>query len=151
IHRNAKDLCVQLANKDVAALSSILMQEFRFEAFLIGILVTFHEHIVNVYIRWNNMLTHIHDNRTPPRKSASLPQVFLMFQFSQGNRCRPAFPGVCLWDGITQELRVWMPRIHQYLFHATHLNNVAAEHDCDTIADIISRRQVMCDIEDTYP
>ena len=86
----------------------------------------------------------------PAGEFAALAQVLHMFQLSQGDFRRPAFAGVGLGNGIAQQLRVRVPGMHQHLFHRSHFNNVAAEHDGDPVADVVGRRQVMRDIEDAH-
>jgi hypothetical protein len=44
-----------------------------------GIFMAFHEHIVNVYIRWHHAFTNFHDIGAPARKFTALPQVLFMF------------------------------------------------------------------------
>ena len=44
-----------------------------------GIFVAFHQHIINVYIRWRHAFTDFHDIRTPARKFTATPQVLFLF------------------------------------------------------------------------
>jgi hypothetical protein len=41
-------------------------------------------------------------------------------------------------------------RVHQHLFHRAHLNDVAAEHNRDAVADVIGGGQVVGDIEHAH-
>jgi hypothetical protein len=45
----------------------------------VGIFVASHEYIINVYIRWHDAFTNIHDIGAPTRKFTALPQVLFMF------------------------------------------------------------------------
>ena len=66
--------------------------------------MAFHQHTVNVYIRWHHAFTDFHYIRAATREFAALPQVFFLFQFRKCDRRGPAFCGIRLGNGIAQKL-----------------------------------------------
>jgi hypothetical protein len=45
--------------------------------------MAFHEHTVNVYLRWYHAFTDIHDIRAAARKFTALPQILFLLQFGK--------------------------------------------------------------------
>ena len=56
---------------------------------------------------------------------------------------RLPFIGLGLGHRIAQQLGVGMERALQHGLHQTGLDDVAAQHDGDTVADVVGRRQVV--------
>jgi len=63
---------------------------------------------------------------------------------------RLSFLGDRLWNRFLQQLGVWMERLVQDILNWSRFNDKTAQHDPDAVADVVSRRQIMRDVNDTY-
>src|SRR5512133_1811333 len=117
---------------------------------VLGVQVALHDLPFNLHVRWIDLPANLPHMRATACELTSHPAVFFNLRRSKRNMLGPrlSFFRCGLGHRFLEELRIWMERPIQNILYRSRFDDKTAQHDPDAVADVVGRRQVVCNVKD---